>query len=186
MRVHPQHKKKLSVYGHILIYKCHKLLWAFPFLHKGPSWQPVLSLKYRMSTGAAGACMHVERENINRICSAKISIVLNYLLLKVNLRFKSQHAMRVFYESRNFKGITACNCLNINMRRSITAFFWIKKWLWDMTVIKVNLCIPHLLSLLSLLFTFLKEILTIFTIYNSQQIYVRFLTNYVRFVPLLL
>ncbi len=43
-------------------------------------------------------------------------------MLKVKLMFKSQHAVRVFYESRNFKGVTACNCLNINMRRSITAF----------------------------------------------------------------
>ncbi len=34
-----------------------------------------------------------QRKTINRICSAKISIVLNYLLLKVNLRFKSQHAV---------------------------------------------------------------------------------------------
>ncbi len=48
------------------------------------------------------------------IASANISIALNYLLLKVNLRFKSQHAVCIFYESRNFKGITACNCLNIN------------------------------------------------------------------------
>ncbi len=47
--------------------------------------------------------------------SANISIALNDLLLKVNLRFKSQHAVCIFYESRNFKGITACNCLNINM-----------------------------------------------------------------------
>ncbi len=67
-----------------------------------------------------------QRETINRICSAKISIVLKYLL-KVELRFKSQHAVCIFYESRNFKGITACNCLNINMRRSITAFYRIKK-----------------------------------------------------------
>ncbi len=34
-----------------------------------------------------------QSETINRICSAQISIVLNYLLLKVNLRFKSQHAV---------------------------------------------------------------------------------------------
>ncbi len=57
------------------------------------------------------------------IASANISIALNYLLLKVNLRFKSQHAVCIFYESRNFKGITACNCLNINMRCYITAFY---------------------------------------------------------------
>ncbi len=35
----------------ILIYKCHRFTRAIPFLHKGPSWQPVLSLKYRMSAG---------------------------------------------------------------------------------------------------------------------------------------
>ncbi len=132
MSVHPR-RKKLSVYGHILIYKCHKFTQAFPFLHKGLSWQSVLSLKYRMSAGAVGACARLrqtntERETINRLFSAKISIVLKYLLLKVNLRFKSQHAVRVFYESRNFKGITACNCLNINMSHSITAFYRIKKW----------------------------------------------------------
>ncbi len=57
---------------------------------------------------------NTERETINRLFSAKISIVLKYLLLKVNLRFKSQNAVRIFYESRNFKGITACNCQNIN------------------------------------------------------------------------
>ncbi len=39
----------------------------------------------------------------------KISIVLKYLLLKVKLRFKSQHGVRIFYESRNCYGITACN-----------------------------------------------------------------------------
>ncbi len=68
----------------------------------------------------------------------QISIVLNYLLLKANLRFKNQHAVWIFYESRNFKGITACNCLNINMRCSITAFYRIKKW--HVTVLKVNVC----------------------------------------------
>ncbi len=57
---------------------------------------------------------NTERETINRICSANISIVLKYLLLKVNLRFKSQHAVLIFYESRNFKGIKACICLNLN------------------------------------------------------------------------
>ncbi len=84
-----------------------------------------------MSAGAAGGCesdrRNTERETNNRLFSAKISIVLKYLLLKVNLRFKSQHVVRIFYDSRNFKGITACNCLNINMRRSITAFYRIKK-----------------------------------------------------------
>ncbi len=65
------------------------------------------------------------------IASANISIALNYLLLKVNLRFKSQHAVCIFYESRNFKGITSCNCLNINMRCSITAFYRIKKLQYD-------------------------------------------------------
>ncbi len=34
-------EQKLSVYGHILIYKCHRLTRAFPFLHKGSSWQSV-------------------------------------------------------------------------------------------------------------------------------------------------
>ncbi len=47
--------QKRSVYGHNLIYKYHRSTRAFPFLHKGPSWQPVLSLKYRMSAGRAGA-----------------------------------------------------------------------------------------------------------------------------------
>ncbi len=56
----------------------------------------------------------------------------------MNLRFKSQHAVWIFYESRNFKGITACNCLNISIIRSITAFYRIKKW--HVTVIKVNVC----------------------------------------------
>ncbi len=54
---------------------------------------------------------------------------------------------------------------------------------------KIDMFDKFLLSLL--LFTFLKEIYTIFTIYNAltnllKQIYVRFLTNYVRFVSLLL
>ncbi len=34
--------------------------------------------------------------------------MLKYLLLNVKLRFKSQHVVHVFYESRNCKGITAC------------------------------------------------------------------------------
>ncbi len=154
--------QKKSVYGHILIYKCHKFTQAFPFLHKGPSWQPVLSLKYRMSTARrararASDRRNTERETINRICNENISIVLNYLL-KVNLRFKSQHAVWIFYESRNFKGITACNYLNINMRRSITAFYRIKKWQWRKWTAEHS---SHLLvnteSLLSLLlFTFVK------------------------------
>ncbi len=42
-----------------------------------------------------------QRETINRFFSIKISIVLKYLLLKVKLRLKSQHVVRVFYESRN-------------------------------------------------------------------------------------
>ncbi len=42
-----------------------------------------------------------KRETIKRLFSAKISIVLNYLLLKFKLRLKSQCAVRVFYESRN-------------------------------------------------------------------------------------
>ncbi len=56
-----------------------------------------------------------ERETINRLFNANISIVLKYRLLNVKLRFKSQHAVRKFYESMNFKAITACNCLNINI-----------------------------------------------------------------------
>ncbi len=100
--------QRLSVYGHILICKCHRFTRAFPFLHKGPSWQPVLSLKYRMSAGRAGGRVHArqtdgaQKETIKRLFSAKISIVLKYLLLKVKLRLKSQHAVRVFYESRNY------------------------------------------------------------------------------------
>ncbi len=58
---------------------------------------------------------NTERETINRLFSAKIYIVLKYRLLNVKLRFKSQHAVRKFYESMNFKVITACNCLNINI-----------------------------------------------------------------------
>ncbi len=61
----------------------------------------------------------VERDTINT--KHKTFIVLKYLLLKVKLRIKSQHAVRVFYESMNFKEITACNCLNINIRRFIAA-----------------------------------------------------------------
>ncbi len=61
VRVRPQ-RKKHSVYGHILIYKCHKFTQAFPFLHKGPSWQAVLSLKYRMSTGPA--CTRVRQTEL--------------------------------------------------------------------------------------------------------------------------
>ncbi len=144
MRVRPQRKNvQFTV---ISLSKNVTFTRAFPLLHKGPSWQAVLSLKYRMSAGSAGACTRadrrntVERETINRLFSANISIVLKYLLLKVNLRFKSQHAVRIFYESRNFKGITACNRLNINMRCSITAFYRIKKWQKDVTVIKVNMC----------------------------------------------
>ncbi len=30
-------------------------MWSFTFLHKGSPWQPVLSLKYRMSAGRARA-----------------------------------------------------------------------------------------------------------------------------------
>ncbi len=110
MRVRPQ-CKKLSVYGHILIYKCHKFTRAFPFLHKGPSWQAVLVLNtewapVRRARARASDRRNTERETINKLFSAKISIVLKYLLLKVNLRFKSQHAVQIFYESRNFKGIT--------------------------------------------------------------------------------
>ncbi len=51
-----------------------------------------------------------ERETI---FSAKTFIVLKYLLLNVKLMFTSQHVVHVFYESRNCKGITVCNCLNI-------------------------------------------------------------------------
>ncbi len=81
MRVRPQRKKR-SAYGHILIYKCHKFTQAFPFLHKGPSWQPVLSLKYRMSTGAAGVRQTEHRDGDNyqhmqrkHIRSAEIPVV---------------------------------------------------------------------------------------------------------------
>ncbi len=42
-----------------------------------------------------------QRETIKRLFSARISIVLKYLLLKIKLRLKSQHAVQVFYESRN-------------------------------------------------------------------------------------
>ncbi len=148
MRVRPQHKK-LSVYGHILIYKCHKFTRAFPFLHKVSSWQSVM-FKIQNERRRVHARRQTEhcREGDNRLFSAKISIVLKYLLLKVNLRFKSQPAVRIFYESRNFKGITACNCLNINKRRSITAFYRIKKWQQDVTVIKVNVFLQNITHLL--------------------------------------
>ncbi len=52
----------------------------------------LLSLKYRMSADAADR-RNTERETINRLFSAKISIMLKYLLLKVKLRVKSQHAV---------------------------------------------------------------------------------------------
>ncbi len=140
---------------------------------EGTEWDAAGELRDpRVRARASDRRNTVERETFNRLFSAKISIVLKYLLLKVNLRFKSQHAVWIFYESRNFKGITACNCLNINMRCFIGAFYRIKEWQWDVTVIKVNvfllnitltcwltlsLCFIHLLLSL-LLFTFLIEI----------------------------
>ncbi len=54
----------------------------------------LLILKYRMSTSArVRQTEGTQRGTINGICSTKISVVLNHLLLKVNLRFKSQHAV---------------------------------------------------------------------------------------------
>ncbi len=76
----------------------------------------------RRARACASDRRNTERETINRLFSTKISIVLKYMLLKVKLRFKGQYAVRVFYESRNCKGITACNCLNIKIRRFIAAF----------------------------------------------------------------
>ncbi len=72
--------QKLSVYGHILICKCHKFTRALPFLHKSPSWQSVLSLNlYWMSASAADRRNTIERETINtqrkNICRAEISVV---------------------------------------------------------------------------------------------------------------
>ncbi len=45
-----------------------------------------------------------QREPIKRLFSAKISIVLIYLLLKVKLRLKSLHAVRVFMRVGTIKG----------------------------------------------------------------------------------
>ncbi len=122
----------------------------------------------------------VERETFNRLFSAKISIVLKYLLLKVNLRFKSQHAVWIFYESRNFKGITACNCLNINMRCFIGAFYRIKEWQWDVTVIKVNvflLNITHLLVNTEFVFYSSFIIFIIIYIFNRDLNYIHLMLN---------
>ncbi len=54
--------QKRLVYGHILIYKCHKFTQAFLFLYKGLPWQSVLILKHRISIGR----LHTRRQTEHR------------------------------------------------------------------------------------------------------------------------
>ncbi len=65
-----------------------------------------------MSTGPARRARERASES-ETIFSAK-NIHCAEILLNVKLMFTSQHVVHIFYESRNCKGITACNCLNIN------------------------------------------------------------------------
>ncbi len=83
MRVRPLHKKRL-VYGHILIYKCHKFTRAFPFLHKGLSWQSVLSLRCRMSAGHAHARASDRRNRQSGVKLVLFSIFVTHSAINGN------------------------------------------------------------------------------------------------------
>ncbi len=80
-----------------------------------------------------------------------------------------------FMRVGTFKGITACTCLNINMRRSITAFYRITKWKLDMTVIKVNVCScrTFLSHWVFNIFTLKKLKIIIINVWRSYDIQVR-------------